>query len=243
MIVSVHPEIFSVLVAPFEGQQAQPFWGDSYIDSRHLFYDPRGWWRHALALVMNTPPAGSGRLHRLARGISATGLPRGAGSLNESLAEEELDGSSSGRTGRSPTAQRRIGEENKLLGRNRAWVLRWYADSYVCRQPHHVQRLPLLIGKCTFVACLSPGFLFPTALRAPPRQKRFRPIERAARTTTALRPGSLGRRRRKLRRSAVLSAPPSPTPPPLPPSSGGTVAPTTASLASSARKARGIRCS
>ena len=85
VIVTVYPDMFSVLVAPFEGLHGQPYLGNSYVDSRDLFYDPRGWWRHAPALCANARAAGSGRLHRLARGISATGLPRGAGSLNEPL--------------------------------------------------------------------------------------------------------------------------------------------------------------
>lgn len=243
VIVSVHPETFSVLVAPFEGQQAQPYQGDSYIDSRDLFYDPRGWWRHALALVMNAPPAGSGRLHRLARGISATGLPRGAGSLNDPLANIELDGASPGRSECSFTAQSRICEENRSLGRHHAWVLQWYADGHVCQQRNITPNAqPLLIGKCTLATKPLPRFLFPTALRAFPQRQIFHPIERAARTT-ALRPGFLGRRRRRLRLRTVLSASPSPTPRQLPPSSVGTVAPTTALLASSARKARGIPCS
>lgn len=67
-----------------------PYFGDSYVDSRDLCYDPRGWWRHAPALF-TAPPTGTGRLHRLARGISATGLPWGAGSLNEPLVEGNND--------------------------------------------------------------------------------------------------------------------------------------------------------
>lgn len=54
------------------------------MDSRDLFYDPRGWWKHAHALK-KTAPAGEGRLYRLSRGLSASGLPWGAGSLNEAL--------------------------------------------------------------------------------------------------------------------------------------------------------------
>eukprot|EP00752_Nemacystus_decipiens_P002990 g2774.t1 len=86
VIITVRPETFAVLLAPFEGIQLPPYRGDSCVDSRDLCYDPRGWWRHAPALITK-PPTGPGRLHRLARGISATGLPWGAGSLNEHLAE------------------------------------------------------------------------------------------------------------------------------------------------------------
>lgn len=97
VIVTLHPETFSVLVAPFKGIQLPPYGGDSCIDSRDLCYDPRGWWRHAPALITTPPPTGTGRLHRVARGISATGLPRGAGSLNEPLLEGNVDeGPSSG---------------------------------------------------------------------------------------------------------------------------------------------------
>lgn len=56
------------------------------MDSRDLFYDPRGWWKHAHAVKMNSTVGPSpGRLHRLSRGLSASGLPWGAGSLNEAL--------------------------------------------------------------------------------------------------------------------------------------------------------------
>lgn len=54
------------------------------MDSRDLCYDPRGWWRHAQALHAITSAA-SGRLHRPSRGLSSSGLPWGAGSLNEPL--------------------------------------------------------------------------------------------------------------------------------------------------------------
>lgn len=90
VIVTLRPETFAILVAPFEGMQLPPYRGDSCVDSRDLCYDPRGWWRHAPALITN-PPTGPGRLHRLARGISATGLPWGAGSLNEPLMEGKID--------------------------------------------------------------------------------------------------------------------------------------------------------
>ncbi|CAM9133477.1 unnamed protein product, partial [Hapterophycus canaliculatus] len=69
-IIVVNPHVFSIVVAPFDGMQAPPYRGQPLIDSRDLYYDPRGWWRHAPALT-NTLPAARGRLHRLARGLSA----------------------------------------------------------------------------------------------------------------------------------------------------------------------------
>lgn len=104
VIVTLHPETFSVLVAPFEGIQLPPYCGGSYVDSRDLCYDPRGWWRHAPAL-MTTAPTGTSRLHRLARGISATGLPWGAGSLNEPLVEGKVDERPSSRGRRETTGE------------------------------------------------------------------------------------------------------------------------------------------
>lgn len=93
VIVTVLPEVFSVIVAPFEGMHAPPYRGESQIDPRDLCYDPRGWWRHAPALITNVPvPVGAGRLYRLARGLSTSGLPWGAGSLNEPLEEGEERG-------------------------------------------------------------------------------------------------------------------------------------------------------
>lgn len=96
MVVTVLPDVFSVIVAPFEGMHAPPYRGESHIDPRDLCYDPRGWWRHAPALITNAPVSvGAGRLHRLARGLSTSGLPWGAGSLNEPLEEGGAGGLSS----------------------------------------------------------------------------------------------------------------------------------------------------
>lgn len=88
VIVTVDPEAFLVTVAPFEGMQASAYGGEARIDSRDLYYDPRGWWCHVPAIAGNAS-GGSSRLHRQSRGLSASGLPRGAGSLNEALEEGE----------------------------------------------------------------------------------------------------------------------------------------------------------
>lgn len=96
------------------------------MDSRDLFYDPRGWWKHTHALK-KTAPAGEGRLHRLSRGLSASGLPWGAGSLNEALGggrgetRESEGGGPGGERGSSPTDSpgKSVGEAQ----RDRAGVL------------------------------------------------------------------------------------------------------------------------
>lgn len=72
------------MVAPFRGMQSPPYWGEPHVDSRNLCFDPRGWWKHAPALKASAR-AGPGRLYRLPRGLAASGLPWGAGSLNEPL--------------------------------------------------------------------------------------------------------------------------------------------------------------
>lgn len=90
MIVTVDPEAFLVTVAPFEGIQTSAYRGEARIDSRDLYYDPRGWWSHVPVIAGNAT-AGPSRLHRLSRGLSVSGLPRGAGSLNEALEEGEGD--------------------------------------------------------------------------------------------------------------------------------------------------------
>ena len=84
VILHADTETFCVTVASFQGVQTPPYNGDSRVDSRDLFYDSRGWWKHAHA-VKTTAPVGPGRLHRLSRGLSASGLPWRAGSLNEAL--------------------------------------------------------------------------------------------------------------------------------------------------------------
>lgn len=120
VIVTLRPETFAVLVARFEGMQLPPYRGDSCVDSRDLCYDPRGWWRHAPALITDLPK-GRGRLHRLARGISSTGLPWGAGSLNEPLAEGKVDERPCSGGGRVIAGERsirdRIGHDGWGLGR------------------------------------------------------------------------------------------------------------------------------
>ncbi|CAM9964631.1 unnamed protein product, partial [Ectocarpus sp. 12 AP-2014] len=90
VIVTVDPEAFLVTVAPFEGIQTSDYRGEARIDSRDLYYDPRGWWSHVPAIAGNAT-AGPSRLHRQSRGLSASGLPRGAGSLNEALEEGDED--------------------------------------------------------------------------------------------------------------------------------------------------------
>ena len=86
VILHTDAEYSSVTVAPFQGVQTPPYNGDTRVDSRDLLYDPRGWWKHAHAVKMNSTVGPSpGRLHRLSRGLSASGLPWGAGSLNEAL--------------------------------------------------------------------------------------------------------------------------------------------------------------
>lgn len=63
--------------------------GDQQLDSSCLYYDPRGWWTHIYAKQQHNVPPSAGRdrarLHRLHRGISASGLHSGAGSLNVPL--------------------------------------------------------------------------------------------------------------------------------------------------------------
>ncbi|CAM9159192.1 unnamed protein product [Ectocarpus sp. 13 AM-2016] len=86
VIVTVDPEAFLVTVAPFEGIPTSAYRGEARIDSRDLYYDPRGWWSHVPAIAGNAT-AGPSRLHRQSRGLSASGVHRGAGSLNEALEE------------------------------------------------------------------------------------------------------------------------------------------------------------
>lgn len=86
VIIAICQEGSFVVMTPFEGMQTPPHHGEPCIDSRDLWYDPRGWWRHAAA-VTTSPSARPGRLYRLPRGLSASGLPWGAGSLNEPLRE------------------------------------------------------------------------------------------------------------------------------------------------------------
>lgn len=90
-IIVVNPHDSLIVVAPFDGIQAPPYRGQPRIDSRDLYYDPRGWWRHMPALA-NTTPVAPGRLHRLARGLSASGLSWGAGSLNKPLENVRVNG-------------------------------------------------------------------------------------------------------------------------------------------------------
>lgn len=89
VIVSVCAEGSLVSVSPFQGVENSPHMGDQQLDFRCLYYDPRGWWTHIYAKQHNNvrPPAGrdQARLHRLHRGISASGLHSGAGSLNVPL--------------------------------------------------------------------------------------------------------------------------------------------------------------
>lgn len=84
VIVATCPEDVSITVAPFHGVQSPPYWGEPHMDSRNLCFDPRGWWNHAPALKI-CARAEPGRLYRPPRGLAASGLPWGAGSLNEPL--------------------------------------------------------------------------------------------------------------------------------------------------------------
>ncbi|CAM9705167.1 unnamed protein product, partial [Laminaria digitata] len=90
VVLHTDAETFCVTVAPFQGVQTPPYNGNPRVDARDLFYDSRGWWKHAHALRANAP-VGPGRLHRLSRGLSASGLPSGAGSLNEALGGDGRD--------------------------------------------------------------------------------------------------------------------------------------------------------
>lgn len=90
VIVAVCPDGSSVSVSPFQGMENPPHMGDRRLDSRCLYYDPRGWWNHVHALrQQNNVPAAIGRdlmrLYRPYRGISASGLQSGTGCLNVPL--------------------------------------------------------------------------------------------------------------------------------------------------------------
>ncbi|CAM9627040.1 unnamed protein product, partial [Ectocarpus sp. 12 AP-2014] len=107
VIVTVDPEAFLVTVAPFEGIQTSAYRGEARIDSRDLYYDPRGWWSHIPAIAGNAT-AGPSRLHRQSRGLSASGLPLGAGSLNEALEEGDEDEPSQILNGRASGGDREV---------------------------------------------------------------------------------------------------------------------------------------
>lgn len=80
----------SITVAPVQGTQSPRHISWCHLDSRDLCYDPRGWWKHTHALkqqvnVSSATSADQLRLYRPHKGISASGLPSGAGSLNASI--------------------------------------------------------------------------------------------------------------------------------------------------------------
>lgn len=84
VIVATSPAEPSISVADFPGMDSPPYQCETEIDSRALCYDPRGWWNNAPVLAKGIP-TGSGRLYRPSRGLSSSGLPWGAGSLNAPL--------------------------------------------------------------------------------------------------------------------------------------------------------------